>query len=269
MTKEKTSEATAPIIPNIIINIEGQPGTGKTHLALTFPAPILLFSFDIGYRRVMRHFPGLDIDIKEYPIPIIDTMKPKPFARRFWNQFYGDVSAANGNVPVDDAPIGGKETAVEVAERKIIHEERVRLAERKFKTIIVDTGTTLYEIARFARQEELGRPIVPYEYGEIYARLRSVVMQSFYSGTNFVVVHHLKDRYVDDKNTGELETAGYGGLKAIVDTSLRMTTRLGKGEASNVVVSTFEKCGYDVFLVGKELENATYDDLIAAMGLEV
>jgi len=225
------------VIPNIIVSINGMPKSGKTHLALTFPKPLCIFSLDIGIERVLPKFQGQEIEVKTYDIPIQDTLHPRPYAQKFWKEFTSDYQQAT--------------------ESKV------------YKTIVVDTGTALYELARHAYAEELGiKNLLPQLYGEVYTRLSALILKARVLGINVVWTHHLREKYIDDKNTGELEMDGFRRAEGLVDLVIRIrceTRRIGS-KAENKIVATLDKCGYDYTLNGFELESCTYDDIIALLG---
>jgi len=224
--------------PNLITNIEGKPKSGKTHLALTFPDPMIYFSFDIGLEPVLNKFKDKVVDVKTYPIPIVDSTKPKPYAQSIWSSFTKDYASA-----IDST---------------------------NYQTAVIDTGTILYMLARHARQEELKQPyMLPRDYGEIYARLIALVQRPRVGGMNLVITHWLRDRYVDDKNTGTSELDGWKGTIDYVDLSLRIRREIrdvmvdGKKARKNIIVTSIEDNRYEKDLNGMEFDDVTYEDLIS------
>jgi len=197
---------------------------------------MLVFSFDIGLDRAMKRFKDKDVEVKTYPIPLLDTVRPKPYALKFWNSFYSDYKEASES--------------------------------GKYATIVIDTGTAVYELARHAYAEELGtKNLLPFQYGDVYARLSSIIMSPRTTGHNLVITHHLKDRYVNDVATGELEIDGYKRTEGLVDVVLLTNVRQVKGKTP-AVVTTIDKCGLDITLNGTEIENLDYEQLVAVLGLE-
>jgi hypothetical protein len=227
------------MIPNLIVSLTGDPKTGKTHFALTYPEPLVVYSFDLGLDRVLPNFVGKNITVKKFPIPLVDSRRPKPYALEIWNRFYEEYK--------EDVESG------------------------EYATVVVDTGTALAELARHARTEELGQQsLLPVQYGEVNARLSAVLTAPRISGINLVATHHLKDVYVDDKATGEQTLDGYKrteGLVDIVFTTKRVVRGAGR-DKKTVIELTIKDCGYDLSLCGQTLDNATYDDLIAMLGFE-
>lgn len=219
------------IVPNLIVDVHAPPKTGKTHFMCTFPEPIVVFSFDLGIEPVLQKFKGKDIEVKEYPIPIQMTSKPKPYAKEIWDVFLAEYLEV-----------------IEVG---------------KAKTLGIDTGTALYEICRIARSEELGRSIVPYEYAEVYARMTGVILKPRLAGMNLVITHWMRDEYLDDKKTGRIELDGFRRIVDYVDVSLSMK-RQRKGNVVSVA-TTIEDNRYVMNLNGQSVDNLTYDDLVALL----
>lgn len=223
--------------PNIIVSVTGDPKTGKSHFSLTFPEPIVVYSLDMGLDRVLPHFKGKNITVKKYPLPLIDSVRPKAYALPIWNELYSEYKK--------DVENG------------------------EYATIVIDTATALAELARHARTEELGQQsLLPVQYGEVNARLSAVLTAPRISGTNLVVTHHLKDVYVDDKATGEQALDGYKRTEGLVDIVLT-TKRVVRGVGSKkqtVVETTIKDCGFDLELCGMTIDNATYEDIMMLLG---
>jgi hypothetical protein len=217
------------------------PKSGKTFLALSFPKPLIIFSLDIGIERVLRNLTPEEqaqITVKTYNIPIVDTMRPQPYAQKFWREMTKD------------------------------YEDALKLG--TYKTIVVDTGTLLYELARHAYAEELGiKNLMPVMYGEVYTRLSALILKARLAGMNVVWTHYLREKYIDDKNTGELEMDGYKRAEGIVDMVITMqcvTKKVGS-KVDNRIVATVDKCGFDFKLNGTEIENCKYKDIIDLLGV--
>ncbi len=224
-------------MPSLMVSIAGMPKTGKSHLMLTFPEPIYVISLDLGIDIVLKKFPSKQIDVKTYPIPIIDTLRPKPYARAIMGQLVKDYLAA--------------------------------VESGKYKTIGIDTATNLYGLERQAYAEELGQAtIVQFQYGEVYARLSGKYNRARIAGMNLVLTHYLRDRYVNNASTGELELDGWRGTEAMVDVSLwtrREKRTIDRGEKKTVVVTTVKDNRFDLALNDAEFDNLDYETLLAML----
>ncbi len=224
------------MFPNITVSISGLPKSGKSHLALTFPDPIVVFSFDLGLEPLLKKFSKKNITVKAYPTPIIDTARPKPYAKEIWEQFNKDY-------------------------KQVIWDKEV-------KTVILDPATTIWEIVRHSWTEELGqKQLMPVQYSEPNARMSALLTEPRISGVNLVSIHYLKDVYVNDKATGELELDGFKRTEGMVDIVLLNQRQVR--QKKNVIVTTIKDHRFELSLNGMELETTTYDELVTLLGLEV
>jgi len=226
--------------PNIIVSLSGFANSGKTHLALTFPDPIAYFDFDIGgVMPVLKKFPGKRVDLKSYPIPIIDSDPPKPYASEIWHQVDEDYK---------DACAGGK-----------------------YKTIVIDTATALWEIIRHSVAEEIHqKKLLEVQYTMPNLRMRSLFARAQLSGVNLVTLQYLADRYVKGENTGELGVKGWQETETKSDIAIWCTmkvVRVGGGKNDVYVESSVHKDRFLREMNGQILRDATYDDLLALTGV--
>lgn len=236
MTKEK-------IIPNLITAISGEPKTGKSHLALTFPDPITIFSFDQGIEPVMKNFVGKKIAVMTYELPLVETVRAigqKKQILDIWNNFKADYIKAT--------------------------------EDKEVKTIIIDTATAAYEIARIARTGELGRELDPNEYGDVYLRMKALIQRARLSGQNLILTHYMKEIYKGGEPTGEKKIDAFRYTESEVDLSLittRVTEVLPDRKKSTRIVTTIKETRYDALnLTGFEFVNGTYGDIVSVLGLD-
>lgn len=232
----KTEKVTACIV----CAIEGNPKTGKTHLSLTFPDPIKVFSFDAGCKIVAAKFPDKAIDIEEYSLPIIDSLGTKDAGfEDLWKKVKADIEKA--------------------------------VASGEYKTIVIDTGTHLWEIIRYAWNEENDKAVgaggKARTYGEPNARMYGIVMRAQVAGVNLVITHHLKDRWVKDENTGEKELDGWRRTEGLADVVLltERVQRTIKDKEQAVIQTTLKECRFGLALCGYQQDMMTYEDLAAIL----
>lgn len=231
------------VVPNIIVAISGEPKTGKSHWSLTFPAPIVVFSFDQGIEPVLKSFPDKKVTVKTYELPLIETVRAlgqKKDILEVWNNFKKDFQIAT-----EDASV---------------------------KTIVIDTSTALYEIARIARTGELGRELDPTEYGDVYLRMKALFQRCRISGQNLVLTHYMKAVYKDGKETSEKKIDAFRYTESEVDLSLiteKVTEAKVGGGKQTKIVTTIKETRYDALnLTGFEFINGTYDDIVSVLGLD-
>ena len=223
--------------PNIMVSVSGHAKSGKSHFGFTFPEPIMVFSFDLGADIVKRKFKGKDIQVNEYPMPLLDSVKAvkqQAEVKALFDQFNDDFLKA---CEMPDL----------------------------YNTIMIDTWSACYQIARIARAKELGQQnLLQYQYGDVYAKLRSFIHRVQLSGQNLVLTTYLKPVYVDDKDTGEYTMDGWAGTASEVDVPLliRADTRTEKGQKKTTNILTIQPNRFDRDLVGQEFVDATYDDLM-------
>lgn len=226
-------DVTVAKYPNINVAIKGNPKTGKTHFALTAPDPIALFSFDIGVKRVVSKFEDKAIEVFYHEIPLLDTAaKNVNFAKRIWSDFSDEYKMVAND--------------------------------KKYRTVIIDTASGLYDICRYAYREETGQTnIVQRQYEEVYARMSSVLMAPHYGGFNLITTYHLKEEYKAGVATGEMILDGYKRTEGLVDVVL--ASRLEKVGGKITPIFTVSECGFDISLNGAELANGTFDELLMMM----
>ncbi|GAG82715.1 unnamed protein product [marine sediment metagenome] len=222
--------------PNLTCAIVGMPKSGKTHLALTFPDPIKVYSFDLGCQIVAEKFPDKVIDIVEYPMPIVDTLGLTSAGfLDLWKQVRDDIKATT--------------------------------EKGEYKTLVIDTASALWEIIRYAFNEEEGRAIgeggKARRYGEPNARMYGIITRAQVSGMNLVLTNYLKDRWANDVNTGEKELDGWRRTEGLVDVVL-LTERVMR--KTPMISTTMKDCRFSLDLCGYQKDNFCYNDLAALLG---
>lgn len=218
------------ITPNILVSLKGDPKAGKTHFAFTFPAPIACISLDFGAKYILRKFPEKKIELFRYEMPVIDTARPKPYANDLWTAARDDIYYA-----IDSA---------------------------EYKTVVIDTGTVLWELCRIAYKErEAKNGMLPRDYGEANANMAGIFDKAQLGGVNLVVISHLKDEYLNDKSTGNRILDGWKRTDALSDVCLDIEMVKNKSRI------TIGGNRFDKDITGQTIDDATYDDLIALLGV--
>ena len=225
-------------IPNILVSVAAPRKAGKTHFSLTFPAPIYVMSFDIGTQFVVDKFPDKEIVIAQYPTALLAEVSGLvDSCLQSYVQIAADFNKA----------VGGN-----------------------YKTIVIDTGTALWEIVRIAfaeEREEEGKPLNPkkgaLEYAQPNRRMAAFFAKAQLTGVNLVVNSHLKEQWAGGQPTGELVLSGFGQTEAYSDVCLSMEMKGTKQEVKTI--STIIDCRFARELRGETLVDATYNDIIALM----
>jgi len=226
------------LVPNLIVSISGDPKSGKTHLAMTFPEPIKVFSFDRGAEFIAKvKFPDKKIDITEISLPIIETENQvwalDPW-RAFLKEYKEDVSSA------------------------------------KYNTIILDTATVVWQMCHQAVTEEREKmKLAEVKYYEPNLRMSSLFSRAGIAGIDLVTIQYLAERYEDGKATGELKIDGWKrtGGNADILLEMRRITR-GKGDTAKTIMETTIKAyRFDRALDGHTFVDTTYDEIMALLGV--
>lgn len=172
-----------PAIPRLIVSIEGQPKTGKTHWALTAPPPIGILDFDTGLDGVVDTFAAeKEIHIARYPANWAemmrdarnDTDKVKAAAGALWAKFIDDYEYALGH----------------------------------FRSVIVDSTSQVRECIRLANLGKLEQVKGRY-YGQVNLEDEGIIRMALgASGVNVIFISRVKKQYKNDNWNGSYERSG-------------------------------------------------------------
>jgi len=234
MVKKKAEEVKEPLYPNICVSIKGPPGSGKTHLAYTFPPPILVYNFDRrgNFVRGRPEFKAKDIDVKVFTPPVSDTLEPDEETVKFRNE--------------------------------IRNSYKKDIESGKYETVVLDPNTILWEHIHRAYKYDEGRgKLRARSYGEPNAQMSWYINYPLELGMNVVVISYMRDKYVDDKPTGEEIIDGFKRTDGFAD--IVIETSLNK---ENQVVSKLTKCGFDKELTGEVQFDTDYDELMSLIFAE-
>lgn len=241
------TEKPTKIVPNILASISSPPKTGKTHFALSFPEPIKIYSFDLRAKPIAKKFPGKNIVIHEFDVPIIESETPDPWASTIWEEFYGEFK--------EDVSSG------------------------KYTTLVIDPATTLEMILRqyvleLKQTEAEGRGKAKYKLATNEYVLRNLLMTSLFEqarkgGVNLVSIQYLREKWRKNEKTGQAEPTGeviidgWDKTDGQVDVVLEMSTTLKAGKC--IMLTKIVANGFDRDQNGKTYEDMTYDDLFALL----
>ncbi len=224
--------------PNIIVSIKGEPKNGKTHFALSFPDPISLISLDLGAKPIIAKFPKKKITLRELPMPLFDSLTT---INAGFDDFWAQV-------------------------KEVIYKD---IDSGDYNTIIIDTASALWEVIRYAFNEEQGKEIgaggKARNYGEPNARMYGIVTKAQLAGVNLVLINYLKDKWENDVNTGKQVIDGWRRTEALAD--IVLLNEKVTGAKGSEFKTTITDCRFDPTLDGTVLNNATYEDLMLVLGL--
>ena len=181
-----TATSTPPFLPGftransvvrrrLILSVEALEGAGKTRFSLTAPGPIAFLNFDFGLEGVIEKF---QVDKAIYVAPIKLTF------------------------------MGGKDAVIASAEKELAgFETNYQIALKQARTIVIDTGSELWELMRMAEFGKLAQ-VMPHHYAPVNAQMKRLVRLAYDSDANLVLTHKLKEQWINDKRTGMYEFAG-------------------------------------------------------------
>jgi len=176
------SDKTVETPKRLIASIAGQPKTGKTHVALTAPEPILFFNIDIGTEGVVGKFQEG-----------FDGHAPK-------RVFMYDVRVPTGAAQADYTPMWND------------LKQRLEIAfKMKQGTVIIDTSSEAYELARLSHFGKLTQ-IMPHQYTEVNSEWRELMRKAYDSSINTIFIHKQKPRYINNTRTSEYDLAGFSEM---------------------------------------------------------
>jgi len=255
----------------MIVAIWGKEKTLKTTLALTFPRPIEHFDLDVGgFDRAAWRFEqrpdGLKgINSTPYPAPLqIDKLMGK--------------SPKDVSIRLPVRVVGMKELW-----QKFLQDYVKALESPDVKTIIIDSGTQMWEIIRQSvlqeKQEaqEINGKLPPgakyresltqIEYSDPNNRSKSVIYAARSFNKNLVLTHYPRDVYkqkltergVESYQTGELEMDGFKSTTALVDLVIKTDVKFGENGATPI--ATITTSGLGLTLQGMTIENPSYEQI--------
>lgn len=185
--------------PRLIISVEGKAKDGKTHFALTAPAPICFFNLDKGIEGVIHKFSNKEIYVSDYPVAIDPSDKYPDMTKvaPIWEKFKEDyITALNAGAPTH--------------------------LSQGIRTIIIDTATEANELIKLARLGKLSQ-VVPFNYVPVNYEFKSLLDQALICprNVNIIFLHQQHTKWVDGHATREVERAGFKSMEFIVQAYLR------------------------------------------------
>jgi|GEM_PF-1466039 len=216
----------------IVISVEGRQKRGKTHFALTAPGAVYIQNLDTGLEFVIDKFKKETAAIKK--------------------QFFGDVYPVKASASDADW---------QFMWRKFQDDFSRAIALPYIKTIVVDTATEAWELARLAHFGG-SQTAKSHHYGPVNTDFRAILREALAQNTtNVIFIQKQKERYVNDKNTGEYEAAGFKDLpftvQAIIECHRQTVYAQVPGNTSKPSTSfyvTINDCRMDPSKIGVRLD---------------
>lgn len=251
----------------MILGLWGDDKTGKTTLALTFPKPLILMELDIGgFDRAKYRFHK---DVSSGMVIYQPYIMPFQIAKL-------DLKTVRPSKIV----VGMKELFY-----KFLGNYMKALEDDSVQTVVIDTGTLLWEIvcAGFLQEkqelqldsqgnikpgERLRVSLQQFEYKEPNIRMRGIIYQAKAHGKHLVLTHHSRDEYglvmrkgeyVQDK-TGKKERSGWTPLGDGADMIVHTTWKDGKPYCEVELSEVPPMCGMT-------FEEPSYEKIVNAMNM--
>jgi hypothetical protein len=259
----------------IVVAIDGRERQGKTHFCLTAPGPIVYLDFDMGGEGVVEKAQAKGKTI----------IRTAPFVARPPETTSEDVQELS---VIEWERFKKSYDAFLTKPALMVGKEKV-----KARTIIIDTGTEMYELLRLAWFGKLVQ-VPTFKYRETNAVMRDIVRSALESDVNVILTHKMKAEWKkgagDEKQSksGAYERAGFEEMGHLVQANLfayraplpgaasaKWKFKVGTGEAHEWVADArsekddlgfrvrFLDSRHDPTLEGIELQNdtATFTDV--------
>jgi len=204
----------------LIIAVEAVDKEGKTTFGLSAPGPVALMDMDIGTEGVVDNYIGkkkLYIAGFDYR----DSTDPAEWLK-MWVKY--------------------KETFL------------TALTDKWIRTVVVDTATEAWELARLARFGKLTQ-VLPHHYGPVNAEFRDLIRKAYDTDKNLILIHKMKEQYINDKGTGKMIRSGFNDTAYLVQVNIRTWYRAKERLFGLTVVN----CRQNMSIAGMELTEPIND----------
>lgn len=162
----------------LVASVNGREKTGKTHFGLTAPEPIFFINVDIGTEGVLDKFQAEGKKIYLYDVKVPKTVS-KDYYAPMWESL-----------------------------KKVFQ----KVYQAGTGSVIVDTDTEVYELARLAKFGKLSQ-VMPQHYTEVNNEYREILRLAYDSPMNSVFIHKMKAKYVNNVRTSEYEPSGFSDME--------------------------------------------------------
>lgn len=205
----------------LIIGVDGRERTGKTTFGLSAPGPIAFFPLDPGREGVLEKC----LNEKKVYLP---------------SDGKGEVETYNYRDATSQAEWAAIWERLKVSWMTAMESKEV-------KTLVADTATEMWELVRLARFGRLLQ-VMPHHYGPVNAEFRSMIKKVYDTDKNLILIHKLKDEYINDKSTGRMKRSGFGDTGYLVQ--INITLNWSGEEGFGMVV---RDCRQNMEIAGLEL----------------
>lgn len=215
----------------LVMSIDGEPKTGKTHFCLTAPGPICVHNIDLGLDDLLEQYaldyPEKDLYEFRYEIPISARLPGAGFsalaepAAKVWEDF--------------------------------VHKFRASVTD--MRTTVVDTGSEAWNLCRLARLGKLTQ-VLPIQYTSVNAEFRQLTQLALTNTeSNVIYTHRVKPVYKNEQKTEEKERQGFGEIDYDVQCIVRTHRDLSKSGIEQFSL-TIEECRANLAATGMRFVGA-------------
>lgn len=245
------ANASAEITPRIIANIEALEKSGKTTFCLTAPDPIVVFNLDRGLEGIAQHAIAAG---KRIIVAGLDQGKGKMPA-----YYFAKPKLAVGKSQKD---IGYTQQVADRAREvwRQYKEDYEEALNSKARTLVMDTGSGAYELARYAAFGKLTQ-VKPHHYGPLKQEFQGLIHRAYDFDKNVLWIHRLKPEWADTVSadgtkesvkTNRLERAGYSDMGFEVQANVRLGKEVDKKRKVHFKATILD-CRLNQGLDGEEL----------------
>lgn len=245
--------------PRLQLLVEGDTGTGKTHLGLTAPGPIAYQGLDMGHAGVIEKFESGEATgevvrvVKQFPVYV-----PPDRPRKMKDSEYEKLVGQSARIVWREAERGWK-SAVNSAD---------------IKTFVQDTQTEAWDVLRLARFGRLSQ-VPPNLYSFTNAEFKALLRMGQASDKNIIAIYHTEDEWATSKKksktgkavsekTGNTVRAGFKKVERYFPTVIRMAKRKNEDGVLEMF-GTFVKSRLNRELEGEELVEPSFLDIAMAV----
>jgi len=200
--------------------ITGRDKSGKTTFGCTSPGPLMVFNTDQGDKGVITpsKFPGKEIVDITPGSALVATDADENLVDEAWDLF------------------------------KEVHDWCIKNG----WNALWDKADQIWELARL---KILGRltNVRPHHYAEVNNTFRYLIKEYDKAGLNLLLLHNVKEEWINEKYTGRLIRAGFKETGGLVDTAI--TTFFEDG----IFGGRIEFCRQNMDLCGEELSGIEWD----------
>lgn len=229
----------------MVVSIDGEEKTGKTHFMLTAPPPVYVLNVDYGLEGLVNEtFAGKEIHVADYRL--------------------------------QKGPFGSKATQKRCIElvRQFTEDYRQLINEKRRVSIGWDTASELWQVFRFADFGRLAQ-VLPNRYNKVNTLWADLLNEIYKSRHNLILIHRMTDKYgpkrdepsvsvpVLDANGNVVRIReGHKRMASIVQVVIR-THRREKAKGGVVMGFTVRECRQRPALTGRAYEGdlATFGHL--------